>query len=228
MHPLTKYPLRTAILAPQCFGSVAWYRALAAHGKAVIDSGLTYDKRFKSIHRYSIADVRGPLTLTVPAGHPLPGGPRLWSRVMISDHGEWPHVHLTTLESAYGRTPYFEFYIDRIAPLLSFREVSVTDFCLQADAVIRDILGIPTEILAPEATNLADGSPEAVGRRSPETVFEVGGSSETVDLRSPAALAAFEPLPYRQHRQDTLGFIPGLSVLDLIFNLGPEAPFVLL
>lgn len=197
-----------AVLPPQCFATTAWYRALAACSYAVIDTGLRYDKRFKSIHRYRIADVRGALDLTVPVGHPLPDGERLWSRVMISDHGQWPHVHLTTLESAYGRTPYFEFYIDRIKPLLAYREVSVTDFCLSADAVVREILGIPTEILKLGDVDLSDPA-----------VF---------DLRAPESLAPFSPEPYRQVRQDTLGFIPGLSVLDLIFNCGTEAPLHLL
>lgn len=200
------------MLSPQCFGSVAWYRALAAHEYAVIDTSLRYDKRFKSIHRYEIADVRGPLTLTVPVGHPLPGGERLWSRVLVSDHGNWPHVHLTTLESAYGRTPYFEFYIDRLLPVLAFREISVTDFCLQADAVVREILSIPTKILPTEVL-------QSVPQATPDTI---------TDLRASASLEAYRPKPYRQVRENNLGFIPNLSILDLIFNLGPEAPFYLL
>ncbi len=208
MHPLTKYPGRTVVLSPQCFASSAWYGALAAHESAVIDTRLRYDKRFKSIHRYRIADVRGALDLTVPVGHPLPGGERLWSRVMVSDHGQWPHVHLTTLESAYGRTPYFEFYIDRLRPLLSYRDISVTEFCLEADAAVRAILGIPTRILDTESVDFSDPG--------------------LVDLRHPASLAPFAPAPYRQVREEALGFIPDLSILDLIFNCGPESPLHLL
>lgn len=205
-------------MSPQCFGSVAWYRAMSAFPRVVIDTGIAYDKRFKSIHRYSIADVRGALTLTVPVGHPLPGGSRKWSRTLVSDHGHWPHVHLTTLESAYGRTPYFEFYIDRIAPLLTYSEISVTDFCMRADEVIRDILGLPTVVLTPDAFTASDA-----------TDFIAGGrAGVTDDLRSRESIATFAPAPYRQHRIRELGFIPGLSILDLIFNLGPEAPLSLL
>lgn len=191
---------------------------MSAFPRVVIDTGIAYDKRFKSIHRYSIADVRGALTLTVPVGHPLPGGPRKWSRTLVSGHGHWPHVHLTSLESAYGRTPYFEFYIDRIAPLLTYSEISVTDFCMRADEVIRDILGLPTVVLTPAEISATEAADLTVD----------GPAGVTDDLRSAGSVAAFAPAPYRQHRISELGFIPGLSILDLIFNLGPEAPPALL
>ena len=40
-------------------------------------------------------------------------------------------------------------------------------------------------------------------------------------------LPVYEPVPYYQVRQDNFGFIPHLSILDLIFNMGPESPLVL-
>jgi len=197
------FPDRTALLNPQLFGSVAYYAAMAAYGRVAIDTGIRYDKRFKSIHRYRVADTRGELSLTVPVGHPLPDGPRLWSRTLISDHGNWPHVHLTALESAYGRTPYFEFYVDRLRPLLQYRQISVVDFCLQADAEVRRILDLPCQIV---------------------DINDVDISSPLVDdLRRSGVPEHFASGSYWQVRQTELGFIPGLSILDLIFNLGPEA-----
>ncbi len=203
MRPPVRHPDKIALLNPQLFGSVAYYAAMAAYGYVAIDTGIRYDKRFKSIHRYRVADTRGELSLTVPVGHPLPDGPRLWSRTLISDHGNWPHVHLTALESAYGRTPYFEFYVDRLRPLLQYRQISVVDFCLQADAEIRRILDLPCEIV-----DINDVDPS---------------SPHIADLRLPGALERYACGPYRQVRQAEFGFIPGLSILDLIFNLGPEA-----
>ncbi len=195
------------MLAPQYFATAAYYNALSAFPQVVIDTGLRYDKRFKSIHRCRIASTHGELTLTVPVSRPP--GAKLWSQVRVSSHGQWWAQLLTALESAYGRTPYFEFYVDRLLPILAWRDESVTDLCAAADAACREMLGLETRVLPPPA--LADIDPATV-----------------VDMRRGADFSAFEPRPYYQLRAQSLGFIPGLSVLDIIFNLGPEAPLYFL
>ena len=108
--PLTTQPAdKVALLPPQLFGSVAYYAAMAQYRKAVVDTSLRYDKRFKSVHRYSIADARGELRLTVPVSRPegaFLAGNLTWRDVTVSAHGRWWEVHLQALESAYGRTPF--------------------------------------------------------------------------------------------------------------------------
>ena len=204
---LIRFPDSTVVLAPQYFGTAAYYNALSVFPRVVIDTRLRYDKRFKSIHRCRIASTRGEMTLTVPVARPA--GASRWDQVRVSSHGQWWAQHLTALESAYGRTPYFEFYADRLAPILAWRDISVTDLCLEADAACREMLGITSTVLPPEA--LAELDPATV-----------------VDMRRGADFAPFEPRPYYQQRALALGFIPGLSVLDIIFNLGPEAPLFFL
>lgn len=159
-----------------------------------------FDKRRKEAHRFTIADTRGRLDLTVPIVKPETHL-CLWSDIEVSDHGAWWDVHRVALESAYGRTPYFEFYIDRFLPMLT---AGVTDRFPRLEQLarawegeIRQILG-----LGPEAEYLAPRCP------------------------LPARQAAPLP-PYWQVRQDKLGFIDGLSILDIIFNLGPEAQIYL-
>lgn len=178
------------LLRPCLFGP-ARHWALRAAGWTV-DRTELFDKRRKEMHRYTIADVNGPLTLTVPVVKPH-GVPRAtWADVALSDHGEWWHVHRTALESAYGRTPFFEFYIDRFAPFVS-REApelfpSVAAYVEAADRVVADLLLLPDHPSATEAVS-----------------------------------SHFEEEPYWQPRQAQLGFLPGLSILDLLFCLGPES-----
>lgn len=175
---------------PRYFGSVDYWLRRAA-GMAVADNGL-FDKRRKEIHRYQIADVNGPLTLTLPIVKPH-GIPRAtWRDVRVSDHGQWWHVHRVSLESAYGRTPFFEFYIDRFLPFISpeviDRYPSVIDLNEAIDKEIEKLLLLPAS---------AEEGAEVKRRH--------------------------EPRPYWQPRQDRFGFLSGLSVLDLIFCLGPES-----
>jgi hypothetical protein len=176
----------------QCFGSIDyWTRRFA--GSRVDDDAL-FDKRRKEVHRYTIADVNGPLTLTVPIVKPHGLQNAGWKDVRLSDHGQWWHVHRISLESAYGRTPFFEFYIDRFLPFLSKDAVdrfpSIIAYNQAIDREISSIL-----LFYKEKINVAD-------------------QTTTVNLAE---------RPYWQPRQDKFGFLPNLSILDLIFCLGPEA-----
>lgn len=189
------------VFAPVLFAPVGYYAALARHSHAAILTSTRYDKRFKSAHRYTIADAAGMLSLTVP--HSSPGPERTWDCTPVSDHGRWWDVHRVAWESAYGRTPFFEFYIDRFLPLLRWPQTTVGDYIRRADEVVRDILGLTTEV----SFRIPDGSPCINYCRED--------------------FSAVPPVPYYQVRAGSMGFIPGLSILDLIFNMGPESPLIL-
>ena len=139
----------------------------------------------------TIADTRGPLELTVPVAKPYG---RTWADTSVSRHGAWFDVMWTALESAYGRTPFFEFYADDFRPLLlgvdDFGTVGELNF--RFDLAIRRALGIQSPVIY------------------------------STEEASPVAIEPWQPQPYWQVREQQLGFIPGLSILDLIFNLGPE------
>lgn len=205
--PLVKFPSQRVLLPPRYFADIAYYAAMAAYGSAVVDVEMPFNKRQKETHRCAIADTRGVLNLTVPVGRPK--GP-MWSNVPISPHGEWWNVHRVALESAYGRTPYFEFYIDRFLPFLNSDVPgtfdSVVDFDACIDSVVRSILLIDTPVSYGSVSNQF-ASDVDMRRRPPM----MDGASPT----------------YYQLRAAKLGFISNLSVLDLIFNLGPEAPLYL-
>lgn len=202
--PLIQHPDLCAVLPPQYFGSVQYYATMASYGRAVVDVSMRYDKRFKSAHRCDIASTHGLMRLTVPVGKDFRHGLG-WDRVPVSDHGEWWSDHVVSLESAYGRTPFFEYYFDRLRPWLARPQEGLTVGRLDSalDEEIRKILHLETCV----SYDIAEAPADAVDFRH-----------QLPMLSSPS---------YYQVRADKLGFIPGLSILDLIFNLGPEAPLIL-
>lgn len=205
--PLVKYPSARVVLPPRYCGSIGYYAVMSAYGDVRVDRSIPFNKRAKEVHRAEIADTRGRLRLTVPIAKPESSSTALWSDIKVSAHGDWWAVHLTALESAYGRTPYFEFYIDRFARFFTPRsfgdsDESITDLVAGIDDEIRNILGI-----APDGSQSAD-------------------ITDTVDFTS-GQLPGLRDVEYYQIRADRLGFISGLSILDLIFNMGPESPLIL-
>lgn len=197
---------RIGVFAPQYYGSVPYYATMAMYRRVVIDADLRYNKRFKSTHRCDIADTRGVLTLTVPVSRPQSDFSGRWRDMRVSDHGQWWQDHRVSLESAYGRTPYFEFYIDRFLPWLKWRDESIVDFDLGLDAVVRRTLYIPAEV-----SYSTDGVDPAL-----------------IDDYRDGKYPDIPIQPYYQVRASKLGFISNLSILDLIFNMGTEAPLVLM
>lgn len=201
MRPIL-YPSVHLTLPPRLCGGIELYVRAWAAGSYAMDWDTAFDKRDKATHRFTIADTRGRLDLTVPIARPASSRCR-WSEIGVSTHGAWWDVHRVALESAYGRTPYFEFYIDRFLPMLTVgvtdRYPRLCDLASTWDEQIADILGLTR-----------DNQHEATEHDC--------RLKEAVDLQLP---------PYRQVRASRLGFLPGLSVLDLIFNLGPESQIYL-
>ena len=178
-------------LPPRLFPPVDYFATLIAGGD--VDYGLRYNKRDKAVHRYEIIDVRGRMFLTVPLGKPHGIEHPTWADCPVSTHDRWWRRHRTALESAYGRTPFFEFIIDRFNPVFRSPEEwhewpSIIDLIREANAVVLPLLGIG----------------------------EMPGVSRNVDGEE-----------YWQVRSHIHGFQSGLSILDLIFNLGPEAALFL-
>lgn len=196
-RPIPK-PEQTLTLPPRLCAGVADYVEAWSCGHSAQKWDVPFDKRDKGTHRFDIADTRGRLSLTVPIVKPETSR-CTWDTVRISTHGAWWDVHRVALESAYGRTPYFEFFIDRFLPMLTTgvedRFPLLKDLALAWDAQIRDILSLPA---SPEAAELPLSS-----------------------------LTGYVLPTYRQIRAPQLGFISGLSILDLIFNLGPESQLYL-
>ena len=234
--PLTVMPVRL-------FAPIGYYVALAQQQRVVVDTAMPFDKRAKAVHRYDIVDTQGRCQLTVPINRPHFGSPTdrpLWTDAAVSRHGQWWRLHRTALESAYGRTPFFEYLIDRFDTVLCDpadpdAAPNAVELARRADALIRPLLLLDTPVewrplTVAEAAALA-AEPTAM------TAETAKPTAMTAEAAEPAAMTAVDlrhadftlaaPQPYWQVRQAKLGFQPNLSILDPLFNLGPEAALLL-
>ena len=271
-----------ALLSTTYFGPVQWYQKLNRH-RCIIEQ---HDNFVKQTYRNRcvIASANGPQTLTVPIER-YDGMKCAMRDIRISDHGNWRHLHWQALVSAYGETPFFEYYADDIRPFFEERRWKyLLDFNLDITHTLCSLLDVRPDLTLSDhyidaneticggggldgavesfggAVKGLNGAAESLG----EAVKGLGGAkglgeaaesfggavkglngvaeslgsssacSSFVDYRDaicpkhPLPDAEFDARPYYQVRAQRHGFLPNLSVLDLLFNEGPEGIFWLL
>ena len=157
-------------------------------------------------NRCYIDSPSGPLALTVPVVHPAPDS--LMRDVRISDHGSWRHLHWQALQSAYGESPFFEFYADDLHPFFEKHWDYLFDFNLAIMQKMCELLDIEPHIELTEEYMQPDGMVDY---------------RDAIRPKHPLPDASFTPRPYYQVYQQKFGFLPNLSILDLLFNEGNEA-----
>ena len=197
------------LLPTTYFGPVSWYRQLHQTGRVVIDADEPWVKQtFRN--RCTIATAAGTQTLTVPVVHTGRVGTPV-KEIRISDHGNWRHLHWQAISSAYGHSPFFQFYEDDLRPFFfENRWQYLFDFNFEIIQKMCELL----DINAPASPNPSEGRGDA-NELFVSTPLPLEGLGEAV-VR-----------PYWQVFQQKHGFLPDLSILDLLCCMGNEAIFYL-
>ena len=202
--------LSTAYLAP-----IHYYSKLFASDEVMIEQMDYYVKQTYR-NRCVIAAPDGPLALTIPTVKPDTEKAPVRD-IRISDHGNWRHLHWNALVSAYNHTPYFEYYRDDFAP---FYEEKRYTFLVDYNEALMQLV-----------CDLIDLHPKVVRSSfyQPQAPQGVEDYRERIHPKLPfhEADATFRSVPYYQVFQERLGFLPNLSIVDLLFNMGPESLIVL-
>lgn len=169
----------------------------------------THDNFQKQTYRnrcYICTD-QGKHMLNIPIKHVGTNeGRQKYREVKIDYSSHWQKQHWRTLETAYRTSPYFEFYEDDLKPLYEAREDFLFDFNLKTINTISDCLGISI------------GSEKTTSFQL--TLDDHEDARFLVEAKRPLTL---EMAHYSQVFGERHSFIPNLSILDLLFNEGPNA-----
>ena len=212
--------MTTALLQTTYFGPVQWYQKLKRYDHCVIEQYDSYQKQTYR-NRCVIATANGLQALTVPVDHsPLTIDHVHCKDLRISDHNQWRRVHWNALQSAYSESPFFEYYADDIRPFFEQKYEFLIDFNEAIRQKMCELLDIETSV-SYSSGFMVHGS-----------WFMVQGSGfrdfrEVIHAKHPQDDPEFQPRSYWQVFQHRYGFQPNLSILDLLFCMGPEAVFYL-
>ena len=218
-----------ALLSTTYFGPVQWFQKLYRYEEVEIEQWESFQKQTYR-NRCLIATTQGIQALTVPVER---GTSPLIKDIRISDHGNWRHLHWNALVSAYGESPFFEYYQDDIRPffkkrwdyLLDFNEAIREMMCELLDIQPKVKYSLEFKVYSLEMNTLVAEKSTINYKQS--TINKEIDFREGIRPKHPMEDPDFEPKPYYQVYQQKHGFLANLSVLDLLFNMGPEGIFYL-
>ncbi len=235
-----------ALLSTTYFGPIQWYQKLYRADAVMIERCESFQKQtFRN--RCIIATTQGLQALTVPVvgratlssptlHHPTPitRHPSPIKDLRISDHGNWRHLHWNAIKSAYGESPFFEYYEDDLRPffeqrweyLLDFNEAIRQKMCELLD--IHPRVSFTSEFMLPSSPSLIPHPLSPIPNQlssithppSPITDYR-----DAIQPKHPAEDPDFKSRRYYQVYEQKHGFLPNLSILDLLMNMGPEGIF---
>jgi hypothetical protein len=156
-------------------------------------------------NRANIYSPDGILTLVVP----VVKGSKVHTPikdVRISYDFNWQRLHWMSLQACYRRSAYFEYYEDDFAPFYEIKETFLFDYNKKLLQMLLKLLKIKANIN-----------------------FTIGYEPEYINLNDfrqnihPKKTVPFEQKPYFQVFEERHGFMKNLSIVDLLFNQGPQS-----
>lgn len=192
------------VIHPTYFPNIAHYIAIANANEVVFEMEDNFLKQTYRNRTY-ILGANGKLSLNIPVIHSQKNRQK-YKDVKVFNEEKWQNQHWKSLLSAYRTSPFFEYYQDELQPVFHQKANFLLDFNLKCFEVLCDCL-------------------QLVCNTSKTKTFQKNIENK-VDLRYLVNAKKEVPFTFESYTQvfsNKHGFIPNLSILDLLFNEGPNA-----
>lgn len=194
------------LLSTAYFAPIEYYYFLLNAEEVLIEKHENYPKQTYR-NRCVIYGANGPLNLSIPVRHKSQDRTPI-SEKLISFNEDWQTLHWRSMESAYRSSPFFEYYEDEVKDALFDKGDSLFTYNEKLRDIVLELMNESVDVNYTEE-------------------YVANYTDDFLDLReviSPKSTSSqFQLKEYDQVFKEKLGFQPNLSILDLIFNLGPSA-----
>lgn len=197
--------LSSAYLAP-----VEYYTALANADSVLLEQ---YDYYLKQTYRNrcNIATANGVLTLSIPVEKGN-SAKTLMRDIRISAHNDWQSLHWRSIESAYNSSAFFEYYKDDLIPIFEKKWDFLIDFNTELQTKVLELLEVEKII-------------EFTDKYTIDLGANILDLRESIHPKKENLLQAKKS--YYQVFEQRFGFLPNLSIIDLLFNMGNESQLII-
>ncbi|MBU3934960.1 WbqC family protein [Patescibacteria group bacterium] len=223
--------MKGTILQPTYLSWMGYFEMIASGDVYVaFDSAQFTRKTFD--HRNKIKTANGVIYLSLPV-QKAPQKTRTCDIRISYDQGDPLEKHWKTIELAYKKAPYFEKYKPLFEKFYSQKYVLLRDLDVDMIKLICNILGIKTKIILSSGLNLNDqdmGKTERVislcKKAGITHLYDAQGAEAILDkslFKKEGISIDFQKFEHPEYPQLWGGFVPYLSVIDLIFNQGDKS-----
>lgn len=192
------------LLHPTYFPNIAHFVALIKSKEVVFEVCDNYQKQTYR-NRSDIYSANGKLSLSVPVSYTQKLRQKT-KDVLISSVDDWQSKHLKSFDSSYRMSPFYEFYIDDLMPIFKTEFKYLLDLNLKCFELLTKALELEISTRLSEDFTIPDNS-----------------SYDFRNLVNTKKNNAFQFNKYTQVFTEKHGYINNLSILDLLFNEGPNA-----
>ena len=196
---------REVLLSTAYFPPAEYFFLIAHSSKVLIEKWENYHKQTYR-NRCRILGANGPLMLSVPvlrgSFHKTP-----IRDLKIDNSRRWRELHLRSITSAYATAPFYEFYFDAISTVIKKPFSFLLDLNAEALSAVTEAIGIRKE---------TDFTKEYL----PEGTF-TGDYRYLITPKKPSPADGYKEMPYMQVFAERFGYVPGLSIIDVLLNNGP-------
>jgi hypothetical protein len=203
-----------AILSSAYLGSVGYFTILSRFDKVLIEQYDSYHKQ-TCRNRCRIFGANGTLDLIIPVVKES-GRKTLMKDVKIDFATRWQSIHWRSLSSAYNSSPFFEYYSDYFIPFFQKRWMFLFDYNLELMEMVLGLLQMSMNFVLTEQFQK-----EYVTTIDLRAMF----SPKKLLIKGESDLVNFER--YTQTFSEKFEFVPDLSIVDLLFNCGPDSELLL-
>lgn len=186
------------------FPNIYWW-LLASSCRYVIFDYAEHFQKMSYRNRYYLSGSNGLIQLSIPLVEGRNQRTAMGA-VQICNKQRWQVQHWRTIYSVYKRSPYFDFYEPSLLPLFEQPYTSLSEFCLATTDWLKAQLKLSFEELFAD-----EYEKHYVAIADLRTGFMPGIEKRT-DIAKPSYYQLFE---------DRTGFLPNMSMLDLLFVQGP-------
>lgn len=218
--------LKLTTLFPAYFPPLLWWQKAHAADMVVLLDDLP-KPRLSRINRCQVKSAEGKDRLSIPV-HGSKKEQPIINQLKIDTTKNWRRVHRAAIQSNYSNSPYFEHYFPYLEDFWAGSETGFSEVCLRSLRLIAQLLRLNLNFMFhsqwPTEGEKENRVIELMRRHGCQTyVIEAGHDAYFKDdilVKNGYFLQEIHP-NLCEYEQQFGRFLPGLSILDALFNEGP-------